>query len=128
MIEEEAKTDANDHSNRRGIVEALDAHELAIERGEVNAAAAWRIRIYHGQGVVHGAWFEGGSCFIFVLVRMPRAQDSDSTSRGLKGHGEMQGESATRSGVCEERWDSGCIDWDGLMAALQHLDQDCHSS
>ena len=77
---------------------------------------------------MHGAWFEGGSCFIFVLVRMPRAQDSDSTSRGLKGHGEMQGESATRSGVCEERWDSGCVDWDGLMAALQHLDQDCHSS
>lgn len=115
------------------MVEALDARELALRRGEIDASAAWRIRVYHGQDVVHGVWLEGGSSCVFILVRRPCAPDIGAEGSrdgigGSQGRRVQSGASSTPDDA-GSRWQSlEEIDWERLMAALQHFDSERHSA
>lgn len=114
------------------MVEALDARELAVRRGEIEASAAWRIRVYRGRNVVHGVWFKGGSCCVFVLIRQlaapgSSAQGGKQVKRSNQGMRQLSGASLTSDAVggCWQGADE--VDWERLMAGLQHLDSDWHS-
>lgn len=79
---------------RRGMVEALDAHEHALQRGDIRRDKVWRVHVYQGMDVVHGVWLDDSNTCLFALLCHPSSPCSSSPTASTNDATPQQGSSS----------------------------------